>query len=233
MSTTNYTNDPEAAHVEQDESSGVKDQAQQAAGSATDEGKRVAGVAQDEIKNVTAEAQNQLRGILEQATSQVDEQSREQQGRLAETVRTFGDDLHGMTSQDDGGGMAAQLVRQIADQARGLASHLENREPRELLEDVRSFARRRPGTFLLGALAAGVVVGRVAGGAKAAQDNPSAADASVSGGTTSKPRAGLTADSRPTSKGDGPADSRLQTDLGAKGVEISEAGVPSSSRGPA
>ncbi|MCW2762126.1 MAG: hypothetical protein JWR85_2327 [Marmoricola sp.] len=233
MSTTNYTNDPEAAHGKRDESSGVKDQAQQAAGSATDEGKRVAGVAQKEIKNVTAEAQNQLRGILEQATSQVDEQSREQQGRLAETVRTFGDDLHGMTSQGSGG-LAAQLVRQIADQARGLASHLENREPSELLEDVRSFARRRPGTFLLGALTAGVVVGRVAGGAKAGQDDPSAdGDASVSGGTTSKPRAGLMAESRATPKGDGLADSHPHTDLGAKGVEISEAGVPSSSRGPA
>ena len=65
-------------------------------------------------------------------------------------------------------------MQQVAEQARGLASQLDDREPSELLEDVRRFARRRPGTFLLGALAAGIVVGRLTRGAKAAQDSSSA-----------------------------------------------------------
>jgi hypothetical protein len=235
MSTTNFSNDPGTVHSGADNSSDVKDQAQQAAGTASEEGKRVVGVAQEEVKNVTAEAQNQLRGLLDQATTQVDEQSRAQKSRLAETVRTFGDDLHGMTSQDDDGGVAVQVVRQVAEQAHGLASHLDDREPSELLEDVRSFARRRPGTFLLGALAAGVVVGRLARGAKTAQNSapPGAVETSPPGGTTTQPRAALTNEADATPTGKGHTGTHPQTDLGAKGVEISEAGVPSSSGGPA
>jgi hypothetical protein len=239
MSTTNFSNDPGTASSGPgsrpsdgtDESSGVKGQAQQAAGTASQEGQRVAGVAKDEVKNVAGEAQNQLRGLLDQATTQVDEQSKQQKGRLAETVRTFGDDLHKMTDSEESDGVAAQLVQQVADQARGLASHLEDREPSELLDDVRRFARRRPGAFLLGALAAGVVVGRVARGAKAAQDTPStgAARPSGSAGTPSPSPAVLTEDPLLTSRGD---NGDLPTDLGAKGVEMSEAGI-SSSRGPA
>jgi hypothetical protein len=48
---------------------------------------------------------------------------------------------------------------------------LQNREPAELLDDVRSFARRKPGLFLLGAAAAGVLAGRLTSGVKAAHSS--------------------------------------------------------------
>jgi hypothetical protein len=241
MSTTNFSTDPGTTHSGPGESSGAKEKAQQAAGTASQEGQRVAGVAKGEIKNVAGEAQYQLRGLLDQATSQVDEQSREQKGRLAETVRTFGNDLRGMTeSQDGNGGLAAQLVQQVADQAQGLASHLESREPSELLEDARRFARRRPGAFLLGALAAGVVVGRVARGAKSAQDGPSATggnpsrtvgNPALAAGPTPSP-AYVTDESTSSTIGEGHTRIHAETDLGPQGVAISESGVPSG-RGPA
>jgi hypothetical protein len=83
-------------------------------------------------------------------------------------MRTFSEDLENMASQGQGG-LAGQLAREVADRARSLSTHLEQREPRDLLDDVRDFARRKPGTFLLGALAAGVVAGRLARGTKDAQ----------------------------------------------------------------
>ena len=46
-------------------------------------------------------------------------------------------------------------------QVEGLASRLEQRGPQGLMDDVTRFARRRPGVFLSGAVAAGFVVGRV------------------------------------------------------------------------
>ena len=46
-----------------------------------------------------------------------------------------------------------------------LAGWLDQRDPGELLDEVRGIARRKPGTFLLGALAAGVVAGRLTRGA--------------------------------------------------------------------
>jgi hypothetical protein len=146
------------------ESPSAKERAQEAASTASDEGRHLAGVAQQEAGNVAGEAVNQARQVVDQAMSQVQSQSREQKDRLAETVRTFGDDLQSMTAQA-GPGLAADLTRQVSGYARSLSDHLGNREPGELLDDVRSFARRRPGTFLFGALAAGVVVGRLARGA--------------------------------------------------------------------
>jgi hypothetical protein len=69
--------------------------------------------------------------------------------------------------------MASDVARQVADRAHTLAGHLEDREPGDLLGDVRDFARRRPGTFLLGALAAGVVAGRLTRAAKGAASDSS------------------------------------------------------------
>ena len=160
-------------------STDAKEKAQQAAGTAADEAKSVAGTAQSEAGQVAQEAKSQVHGLLDQAAGQADDQARTQRDRLVGTLGSLGDDLKGMSAQG-GDGLAADLTREVADRVHGLSSHLDGREPRELLDDVRDFARRRPGTFLLGALAAGVVVGRLTRGAKDA-------DSGSHGSTTSIP----------------------------------------------
>lgn len=155
------------------ESPGAKEQAKQTAGTAADESKHVAGVAQSEARKVASEAKTHVSDLVNEATSQLDQQSRQQQSRLAETVRTFSEELEDMSSKSDSDGLAADFARQVADRGRTLATQLDSREPRDLLDEVRSFARRKPGTFLLGSLAAGVVVGRFTRGAKTAQDGDS------------------------------------------------------------
>jgi uncharacterized protein YjbJ (UPF0337 family) len=178
--TTNYREDPVSSPEDgSGDSVDAKERAQQVAGSAAEQGQHVAGVAQEHAKKITGEAKDQARGLIDEASSQIDEQSRIQKTKLAETLRGFGEDLERMSGQDsdgseesanEGGDMARQLVQQAAHQAQDLAGHLENREPQELLDDVRRFARQKPGTFILGALVAGVVVGRLTRGAKAAND---------------------------------------------------------------
>jgi hypothetical protein len=148
----------------------AQEKAQQTASTAADEGKKVAGTAKEEAQNVAAEAKTQARSLLSEATSQVSDQSRTQRDRLVGTLHGVSQDLDRMADQSEGSGVAADLVRQVSQRARTLGDHLDGREPSDLLDDVRQFARRRPGTFLLGALAAGVVAGRVARGAKAAKD---------------------------------------------------------------
>ncbi|MEZ0579540.1 hypothetical protein [Nocardioides sp. MH1] len=151
----------------------VQQQAQQAASTAADEGTRVADVAKDEARSVASDAQEQARNLLDDARTQLEEQSRGQLDSLRSTLQSFADDLARMTRGEAvEGGLAQDLVSQVGDHARTLTSHLEGREPAELLDQARSFARRRPGTFLLGALAAGVVAGRLARGAKDAQGDP-------------------------------------------------------------
>lgn len=144
------------------------EQAQQATAAAADETKHVAGVAADEVKGVASEAMGQARGVVDDAMGQLrgqlDDQGRQQKDRLAGTLATFSGDLGRMA--DGGSGLAADLATELADRTQSLSRHLDGREPTQLLDDVRRFARQRPGTFLLGALAAGVVVGRLVRGTK-------------------------------------------------------------------
>lgn len=137
----------------------------QAAGTAAEETKHVASVAKDESQQVVDEAKAQARHLAGEARTQIEEQSRVQRDHLVGTLRGFTADLDRMTETTDGG-MAATLARQVSDGARQVTDRIEGREPAELLDEVRDFARRRPGTFLLGALAAGLVAGRIARGAK-------------------------------------------------------------------
>ena len=147
---------------------GTTEWAQGRTATSAEEGKHVAGVAADEVKEVASEAVGQARGVVDDAVDQVrgqlDDQGRQQKDRLAGTLASFGDDLGRMA--EGGSGLAADLALELADRTQSWSRNLDRREPTELLDDVRRFARQRPGTFLLGALAAGVVVGRLVRGTK-------------------------------------------------------------------
>jgi len=134
--------------------------------SVTQEGRHVTGVAKEEAGNVAAEARDQVSGLVDEAKSQLSEQSGQQRDRLVQTLTTFSNDLDIMVEQSDRSGMAADLVREAARRAREFGQRLDGREPQQLLDDVRAFARRRPGTFLVGALAAGVLAGRLTRGTR-------------------------------------------------------------------
>ncbi|MCW2786513.1 MAG: hypothetical protein JWP74_3030 [Marmoricola sp.] len=149
----------------------AKEQAAQVASAAKEQAGQVAGTARDEAQNLAAETKDHARALLDESLKQVEEQSHVQRDRLVDTLRNFGEDLEQMASSAHGG-VAADLTRQVADKARQLSSSIDGREPRELLDDVKTFAQRRPGTFLLGALAAGVVAGRLVRGAKDAPSSP-------------------------------------------------------------
>jgi hypothetical protein len=187
-------------------------QARETASTAADEGKHVAGVAGSEARGVASQAAREARGVVDDAVGQVrgqlDEHGRQQKDRLAGTLFTFGDDLDRMA--DNGSGLAGDLAREAADRAKAFSRHLDGREPRELLDDVRRFARQRPGTFLLGALAAGVVVGRLVRGTKDAVEAaeavetpqvtpgaPNTSDVSASLGQPTQPAVGTTTPSEP------------------------------------
>jgi hypothetical protein len=83
----------------------------------------------------------------------------------------------------DTSGPAHELVRQATDKIEDLAGWLQNREPADLLDEVRSFARRKPGTFLLGAAVAGVVAGRLTSGVKKAHTGNGSSGQQLTSGT--------------------------------------------------
>lgn len=165
------------------------ERAQATASTAADEGKHVAGVAQGEAAKVATEAKDQARSLAGEAktqvTTQVSDQSRQQRDKLVSTLSSLGDDLGKMADQSEGG-LAADVAREVAAHARSLTSYLDSREPVDLLDDVRDFARRRPGLFLVGALTAGVVAGRMARGVKDA-NSPSSGRTTSYGSTQPAP----------------------------------------------
>jgi hypothetical protein len=148
----------------------VKDQAGQVADTAQQAGKKVAGAVQEQAGEVTAEAGKQARQLLTQAQSELTDQAAATQQRVAEGLHALADELTGMAKNSSQDGPATDLARQAADKAHQVAGFLADRDPGTLLDEVRSFARRKPGTYLALALGAGVLTGRLARGLTAPTD---------------------------------------------------------------
>jgi hypothetical protein len=74
------------------------------------------------------------------------------------------DELWEMTAKGGQSGVATEVAQQAAERIHGMASWLEQREPADVLQAVRDFARRRPGVFLAGAAVAGLAAGRLTRG---------------------------------------------------------------------
>lgn len=162
----------------------AKDQASQVSDTAKDAGQNVADTAKDQASQVAGETKHQAKKLVGSATGEVQAQVGAQQQKLAGLVSSMADELHGMASNSSESGPVTDLVRQASSKGSEIASFLEDREPRDLLEEAKSFARRRPGTFLAICGIAGVVAGRVTRGAVAANtsvDSPDKSDKYSSG----------------------------------------------------
>ena len=165
--TTTSTGSPSTTDVAKDEARNVGQTAKQA-------GSQVASTAADQAKNVVAETKQQAQSLVEQGRTQVRQQAVSQQQKAGQSLSSLAEQLRNMV---EGNAPAPGPARDLLEQATGyveqFANRLQNREPADLLDDVRSFARRRPGTFLLGAALAGVLAGRLTSGVKAAHSDGS------------------------------------------------------------
>lgn len=167
-----------------------KERAQQAASTAKEEGAHVAESALSEAQQVAGEAKDKAADLLAEARTQIGEQSKTQLQALVSKLDELRTEIDSMVEGISMQGTVTDLARQLSDKTRSLSSHLNDRDPKELLEDVRGWARQRPGTFLLGAVAAGVAAGRMTRGAKQAHDADSGSGAetqSTSAQSTSVP----------------------------------------------
>lgn len=150
--------DPSTTQVARDEAADV-------GRTAADAGRQVAGTAADQAGNVVQEVRSQARDLVGEARGQVRNQAVTGQQKAADAVRTISQELREMADNGQQSGTVSEIARQAAQRGDRLADWIGEREPADLLEEVRTFARRRPGAFLLGAAVAGVVVGRLTRGA--------------------------------------------------------------------
>ena len=151
--------EPSTTDVARDEAAGVGQHAREAGG-------QVAQTATDQARQVVAETGRQARDLLGEAQGQARDQASVQQQKAAQQLHSVADELGQMAANSGQSGLATEFARQAADRAHGVASWLEQREPADLLDEVRNFARRRPGTFLIGAAVAGLAAGRLTRGLK-------------------------------------------------------------------
>ena len=128
---------------------------------AADSAQTVAETAKTEAANVAAEVKTNARDLLHQAKSDLTDQAGTQQQKVAEGLRSVSTELHAMAAASEQPGVATDLVRQAAERSSAVAGWLDGRDPGSLLTEVKSFARQRPGTFLLLAAGAGVLAGRL------------------------------------------------------------------------
>jgi hypothetical protein len=153
----------------------AKDEAANVGQTAKDATGQVATTATEQAKNVAGETKRQAKDLIDQAGSQVTEQAGAQKQKAVGGLRSLADELRSMAEGNGAqGGVTGDLARQAADKAHEFAGWLDQRDPGSLIEEIRQLARRKPGTFLIGAALAGVAAGRLTRGAVAANSSAEA-----------------------------------------------------------
>lgn len=162
--------DQSTTQVVVDQAGAVKDEL-------IDGGGRVVDTAKDKAGDVVDEAKAQAADLLHQTQRELREQAALQQQRVADGLQNVSDELNEM-ARNSSGGLAADLVTRAASRAGSVASYLDGRDPGSLLSELRSFAARRPGAFVAGAVVVGVVAGRLT--RSLASGSPEASNSSTS-----------------------------------------------------
>lgn len=115
--------------------------------------------AKEQVAGVATDVQQETQRLIRETRDHVGQQAGQQRDQAVNGLRSLGDELRKMAEQ--GSGLGAQLAWQGAGWSDRAAGFLDGREFTDILEDVRTMARQRPGRFLVGAAVAGIVAGRM------------------------------------------------------------------------
>lgn len=177
-----------AADTAKQAASTAKEQAGEVGQQAAQNAKQVAGTAKEEATKVASEAKQQAKQLYNESKTQLTEQAGVQQARVASGLRSMSDELSSMANNSEQQGVASELVSTVASRAGSVASWLDGRDPASVLDEVKRFARRRPGMFIAVAAITGVVAGRLARNlAEEAKDEREAESALGSGSASIAP----------------------------------------------
>jgi hypothetical protein len=127
-----------------------------------DSASTVAGAAGEEARAVARDAGAHAREVVGETKEQLRRQASEQTDRLSTSLRQMSDQIRGMgEGRAAPSGMVSDLTRQLADVTGNVAGRLESGGLDGALDEVKRFARRRPGVFLMAAAGTGFLVGRL------------------------------------------------------------------------
>lgn len=137
------------------------DQARSLVEDGQDATKQVGETARREASHVVEDVKEEASNLFEELGADVRAQAAIQQDKIATNLREISQELRGMLESSSSGSSASLLVDQAARHSGKVAQWLENREPGDLVHEVKDFARKRPGAFLGLALGAGLLAGRI------------------------------------------------------------------------
>ena len=131
--------------------------------------KEVGGTVREQALQVREEVTAQGRAVVGEARTKLQAETGVQARRAADGVSRLADEIRALADgRPDEAPTVAQYVNEgadrlidLAERIAGLADELEVKGIDGVVSDVTRFARRRPGTFLLGAAVAGFGVGRL------------------------------------------------------------------------
>lgn len=177
-----YEQDPTTG----DDGGGMKERATEVVAEADAGATHVAEVAGQEARSVAHEAKSAARSFFDETRTQLRDQASTQQHRAGHALRAAGDELSEMAQGASSDGMATGVVRGLGTHTRRVGAWLDEHEPADMVQEVRGFARRHTGAFLVIAVGLGVVVGRLT---RAMTASPDGGTASPSAGRpVSRPR---------------------------------------------
>lgn len=133
----------------------------------------VAQEAGEQAREVAGKAKDQARDFVDQASSEVRTRANEQAERAAAGLEQLASRVQALVAgrPEDAGPLRDYAV-EAGQRAQRAAEQLRARGADGVLDDMRSFARRRPGAFLAGAAVAGFMVGRLVKAQRANASDP-------------------------------------------------------------
>ncbi|MCU1497067.1 MAG: hypothetical protein JWM47_1020 [Acidimicrobiales bacterium] len=177
-----------------DTAAAARDQARAVASTAGSQVQDVAGEARTQAANVAGEAKVQAQKVVSTATSEVSSQLEQRLSDAAEAARTTANELRALAEgRPDEAGRTRDLARQASERLEQMADRVDELGVRGVTDEVTDFARRRPVAFLAGALAAGILAGRLGrAGKEVSSSGPEGANGSANGFDTSTGYGGVT-----------------------------------------
>ena len=160
----------------------AKDESATVAGSAVEGGREVAGEIADQVSAVAGTAKDQLSTLVSQAKDELRTQGEARGQQVVSGLQNLSDQMSALVNgRPDQAGGVGTAVSEAQQRVQTYVRSVQDRGPRALIDDVTTFARRRPGVFLLAASITGFAAGRlVRSGAAAASEGSDLTTASPS-----------------------------------------------------
>lgn len=129
---------------------------------ATDETREMVGTAADQARELGRQAATEVQGLAGQATARAQQQAEQQAEQLAQAVARLRDQADALLrGRPEDAGTVGDIAADAVGYLDRMTEQLRSRGFEGSLADLQHYARRRPGVFLLGAVAAGFGVGRL------------------------------------------------------------------------